>query len=153
KLMTDAFAKGALPSDLYRPYLELTLKRGDEDSALQLARNLDPNKFSEDQALDLIEFAHALGNQKIEDALLTSFGTDAYMKDKPALHVIVAMLRKDKDADPLLAETLKMQLTDSERMRLAQSCASAKKMVCFDTLVKQMKPLDQMTPAEVSQYA
>lgn len=146
---------GRMIAALYVPYLDLTIKREDEASAEAIANKIDVQNFTEELALQIIEVARADSAPKVL-AILTNRFTDAkILADKPVLAAVIAILNNDKQQDAYIQAALNWNppLTGSQKLALAESCARAKKTACFDAIVKQYPPLDQMTPSQVAEYA
>jgi predicted Zn-dependent protease len=144
---------GAMIAALYPPYLDLTIKREDVVAAEGIATKLDTATFSEEQALNTLEVARANSAQSVLDILAKRFGEPTIVQDKPVLNAVIAILTNDKEQDPKIETALNAQLTGTQRLRLAESCARASKTACFDAIVKQYPPLEQMSPTQVAEYA
>jgi cellulose synthase operon protein C len=144
---------GQMIAALYPPYLSLTIKREDIPAAEAIATKLDVTGFTEDLALSTIEVARANSAPSVLTILTTRFGDAQVISDKPVLAAVIAILTNDKAQDTKIETALNTQLTSTQRIRLAESCARAKKTACFDAIVKQYPPLEQMTPAQVAEYA
>ena len=144
---------GKMVPALYPPYLELAIKREDIPSAQTIVNKMDINAFNEEQALNIIELARANNATPVVTALLGRFGTVQALEGKPVLAAVVAILGNQKDQDAKVDIALKTQLSSIQRVRLAESCARAKKSACFNTILTQFPAIDQMSPSQVAEYA
>ena len=144
---------GKMVPQLYPAYLELAIKREDIPSAQTIVNKLDTNAFNEEQALNIIELARANNATPVLDALLVRFSDATVLEGKPVLPAVIAILGNHKDQDARIDAALKIQLSSTQRIRLAESCARAKKSACFNTILTQFPAMDQMSPAQVAEYA
>ena len=144
---------GQMIAALYPPYLSLTIKREDIAAAEAIATKLDVTSFTEDLALNLMEVARANAAPTVLGILTTRFNEATLLADKPVLAAVIAILTNDKAQDTKIEAALNIELTSTQRIRLAESCARAKKTACFDAIVKQYPPLEQMSPSQVAEYA
>ena len=146
---------GKMIAALYPPYLDLTIKREDEASAEAIANKIDVQNFNEELALQIIEVARADSAPRVLTILCNRFNDAKILSDKPVLAAVIAILNNDKQQDAYIAAALNHNpvLTGTQKLALAESCARAKKTACFDAIVKQYPPLEQMTPAQVAEYA
>lgn len=138
---------------LYPPYLDLTFKRDDIVGAAAIAGKLDVATFNEEQALNTFEITRANNASTVLETLTQRFGDAAVLKDKPVLTAVIAILTGDKAQDTKIETALNLQLTSTQRIRLAESCARAKKTACFEAMVKQYPALEQMPASQVAEYA
>ena len=141
--------EGRMIAALYPPYLDLTIKREDEVSAEAIANKIDVNNFNEELALQIIEVARADQAPRVLTILTNRFNDQHILQDKPVLAAVIAILTNDKQQDTIITAALNWNppLTGTQKLSLAQSCARAKKTACFDAIVKQYPPLEQMTPS------
>lgn len=144
---------GQMVAALYPPYLGLTIKREDIPAAQAIANKLDVTTFTEELALNTIEVARANSSPTVLSILTTRFNDATYLTEKPVLAAVIAILTNDKAQDAKIETALNAQLTSTQRINLAQACARAKKTACFDAIVKQYPPLEQMAPVQVAEYA
>lgn len=150
KKMDDA---DTMIAALYPPYLSLTLKREDMTAAEAIANKLTITGFTEEQALATIETARAHDASSVMNILTKRFSDATFAQDKPVLTAVIAILTKDKTQDAKIEAALNAQLTSTQRVSLAESCARAGKTACFDAIIKQYPPLEQMSPTQVAEYA
>lgn len=144
---------GTMVASLYPPYLDLTIKREDMPAAEAIATKLNVATFSEIEALNLIETARANNAPTVLTTLTSRFGDAVIVKDKPVLDAVIAILTNTKGQDTKIEAALNIELTSTQKLRLAESCARAKKTACFDAIVKQYPPLEQMSPTQVAEYS
>ena len=146
---------GKMIAALYPPYLDLTIKREDEAAAEAIANKVDVQNFNEELALQILEVARANQSPKVLAILASRFNDPKILQDKPVLDAVIAILTNEKTQDQKIEAALNWNppLTGTQKLSLAQSCARAKKTACFDAIVKQYPPLEQMTPAQVAEYA
>lgn len=144
---------GRMSPALYPPYLELAIKREDIAAAETIANKLDTAAFNEEQALNIIELARANNATSVVSTLTTRFGDPVVLEGKPVLGAVIAILTNAKTQDQKIEAALNTQLSSTQRIRLAESCARAKKTACFDAIVKQFPPMDEMSPAQIAEYA
>ncbi len=144
---------GGMVASLYPVYLDLTLKREDVAGAETIANKLDVASFTEEQALNTLETARAHAANSVLVILSQRFSQPAYAKDKPVLVAVIALLANDKTQDEKIGVALNAPLTSALRLRLAEACARSHKTQCFDTMVKQYPPLEQMTTPQVAEYS
>lgn len=146
---------GKMIAALYVPYLDLTIKREDIPAAEAIANKIDVPNFTELEALKIIEVARADQAPSVLKILTTRFADPQIVKDKPVLDAVIAILTNSKDQDTKIEFALNHdpKLTGSQKLALAESCARAKKTACFDAIVKQYPPLEQMAPNEVAEYS
>lgn len=138
---------------LYPPYLDLTLKREDVAAAEAITAKLNVATFNEEQALNTLEIARAHNASTVLATLTQRFGDAAMLQDKPVLTAVIAILTGDKTQDAKIETALNLQLTSTQRIRLAESCARAHKAACFEAMVKQYPAPEQMPAAQVAEYA
>lgn len=150
KKMDDA---GKMTAALYAPYLDLTIKREDIPAAEAIATKLDVAIFTEELALNTLEVVRADAAPTVLAILAKRFGEPTVLQGKPVLDVVVAVVTNDKAQDAKIETALNTELTATQRLRLAETCARAKKTACFDAIVKQYPPMEQMTPSQVAEYA
>lgn len=144
---------GTMPASLYAVYLELAIKREDFANAERIVAKLDPKEFTEEQALNIIELARAMNATKTLNALMARFQEPGILDSRPVLASVIAILTNAKDQDDKIATALALDLSSTQRLRLAEACARANKTKCFDEIVKKFPPIDMMTPAQVAEYA
>ncbi len=144
---------GAMIAALYPPYLDLTIKREDIPAAEAIANKLPVATFNEELALNTIEVARANSASSVMAILTSRFGEAVYVGDKPVLAAVIAIVTNAKEQDTKIETALNTQLTSTQRIRLAESCARAKKTACFEAIIKQYPVLEQMTPTQVNEYA
>ncbi len=144
---------GTMVAALYPPYIDLTLKREDVPAAEAIAKKLDVTTFSEIEALNVIETARANNAPTVLSTLTSRFAEPTIVKEKPVLDAVIAILTNTKEQDKKIETALNIELTSTQKLRLAESCARAKKTPCFDAIVKQYPPLDQMSPTQVAEYS
>ncbi len=144
---------GRMSPQLYPPYLELAIKREDIPAAETIANKLDTSAFNEEQALNIIELARVNNADTVVKTLTTRFGDPKVLEGKPVLAAVISILNNTKDQDTKIETALNTQLSSTQRIRLAESCARAKKTACFDAIIKQFPPMDQMSPAQIAEYA
>lgn len=144
---------GTMPASLYAVYLELAIKREDFANAENIVAKLDPQQFTEEQALNIIELARAMGATKTLGGLTTRFQEPGILDSRPVLASVIAIITNAKDQDDKIATALALDLSSTQRLRMAEACARANKTKCFDELVKKFPPIDMMTPAQVAEYA
>jgi thioredoxin-like negative regulator of GroEL len=145
--------EGRMVAALYPPYIDLTVKREDIPAAEAIATKLDVATFTEIEALNTIEVARANSAQSVLSILTARFGEASVVQGKPVLDAVIAILNNTKEQDTKIETALNIQLTSTQTLRLAESCARAKKTACFDAIVKQYPPLEQMSPTQVAEYA
>lgn len=150
KTIDDA---GAMTAALYVPYLDLTLKREDTPSAEAIATKIDVATFNEELALKMLDVARANDAPSTMKILTTRFAAPAMLQDKPVLNAVIAILTNDKTQDDKIAAALKVDLTSTQRLSLADACVRAQKTPCFEAIVKLYPPLEQMLPTQVAEYA
>jgi tetratricopeptide (TPR) repeat protein len=143
---------GTMPTTLYPVYLELALNREDIPAAKRIVAQLDPNSFSEVQALNMVELARGQ-DKAILDALIARFEEPGVLDTRPVLASVIGIITNAKDQDERIAAALLLELDSTQRLRLAEACARAQKNVCFNEIVKKFPPIDQMTPAQVAEFA
>lgn len=144
---------GTMPPSLYPVYLELALGREDVQAANRIISRLDPSTFSEDQALNLLELARASGEKPVLNGLIARFKEPGILERRPVLASVIAIIENAKDQDDKIATALSLDLNATQRLRLAEACARANKTACFDALVAKFPPLQEMTPAQVAEFA
>lgn len=144
---------GTMIAALYPPYFDLVLKREDVAAAETIANKMDVTSFSEEQALNTIETVRSHNAPTVLSVVLSRFSGALIAKDAPVLTAVIAILTNDKMQDDKINAALAIDLTSTQRVRLAESCARAKKTSCFDAIVKQYPPLDQQSPTQVAEYA
>lgn len=144
---------GKMTPALYVPYLKLAILREDMPAAETIANKMDTAAFSEEQALDVIEIARAGNASSVLGILTTRFADTKVVENKPVLAAVIAILKNTKDQDSKIEVALNKSLSSVQRIRLAESCARAHKTACFDAIVKQFPPLDNMSPAQIAEYA
>ncbi len=144
---------GKMVASLYPPYLDLALKREDIAAAETIANKLDVVSFTEEMALNMLETARAHAAPSVLSILTSRFGEATYVQGKPVLGAVIAILTNDKAQDSKIETALNAPLTSTQRIRLAESCARAKKTACFDAIVKQYPPLETMSPTQVAEYS
>lgn len=144
---------GTMVAALYPPYIDLTLKREDVAAAEAIAAKMDVTTFSEIEALNVIETARVNNAATVLTTLTTRFGDATIVKDKPVLDAVIAILTNAKEQDTKIETALNIELNSTQKLRLAESCARAKKTACFDAIVKQYPPLEQMSPTQVAEYS
>ncbi|MFM9889849.1 MAG: hypothetical protein ACKVOE_04275 [Rickettsiales bacterium] len=144
---------GRMTAALYVPYLKLALQREDVPAAETIANKLDTLVFSEEQALDIIEVARAGQAPSVLTILTTRFADAKVLENKPVLAAVISILKNSKDQDSKIETALNLQLSSVQRIRLGESCARAHKTACFDAILKQFPPLDNMSPAQIAEYA
>ncbi len=144
---------GKMMPELYLPYLQLAIKREDIPAAEGIASRLDTASFNEEQALNIIEVARANNAPSVLGILLNRFGEPTITSNKPVLAAVVSIMKKEKDQDQKVNVALGMELSSIQRLRLAEACARADKTACFDTIVKQYPPMEQMTTQQIAEYA
>lgn len=144
---------GRMSPQLYPPYLELAIKREDIPAAETIANKLDTAAFNEEQALNIIELARANNAETVLKTLTTRFAEPQVIEGKPVLAAVISILNNTKDQDSKIETALNTTLSSVQRIRLAESCARAKKTACFDAIVKQFPPMDEMSPAQIAEYA
>jgi len=145
--------EGRMVASLYPPYIDLTLKREDVPAAEAIATKLDVAAFTEIEALNVIETARINNAPTVLSTLTTRFGDALIVRGKPVLDAVIAILTNTKEQDTKIETALNIELTSTQKLRLAESCARAKKTACFDAIVKQYPPLEQMSPIQVAEYA
>lgn len=144
---------GTMASILYPPYLDLALKREDVPAAETIANKLDAPNFTEELALKTLEVARVNQAPTVMEILTKRFSDEKILADKPVLNAVIAILTNDKTQDQKIEAALNVELTGTQRLSLAESCARAKKTACFDAIVKLYPALEQMSPQQVSEYA
>lgn len=144
---------GRMTPALYPAYIELAIKREDIPAAETIANKLDVMSFNEEQALNIIELSRAYNATTVLATLTKRFNTAPVLEGKPVLAAVIAILTNTKDQDKKIETALNTSLSSVQRIRLAESCARAKKTPCFDAIVKQFPTLDSMSPAQVAEYA
>ncbi|MES2984662.1 MAG: hypothetical protein V4735_05695 [Pseudomonadota bacterium] len=144
---------GKMTPLLYQPYLDLAIKREDMAEAQAIATKLDVQLFTEEQALNIIEVARANNAPAIVTTLTTRFNDAVVLEGKPVLAAVIAILSNDKAQDARIETALNTQLGSTQRIRLAESCARAKKTACFEAILKQFPALDAMAPNQIAEYA
>ena len=152
KLMVTIHEQGKLPTPLYRPFLQQALEKGDTGIALDVARKMNPEWFTEDDAINLLELARLQKAHELGDVLIEQFDQPAYVQDKPVLQAVIALLKDDPQADTAIAAALKVELSKIQHTRLAQACAREKKEKCFDVLVAKYPSLSEMNAMEVAEF-
>ena len=138
---------------LYPIYLELAIKREDLPAAETIANKMDVLAFNEEQALNILEIARANHAPAVQKILLTRFSDAKVLEGKPVLAAVIAIIQNDKLQDKKIDTALATQLSGTQRIRLAESCARAQKTACFNAIVKQYPALDAMSPQQISEYA
>jgi tetratricopeptide (TPR) repeat protein len=152
-ILTRVDSAGTMPPSLYASYLELAIKREDIATAERIVAKIDPLAFTEEQALNLLELARATGASNVLDGLIKRFQEPTVLASRPVLDSVIAILTKSKEQDQKISTALAMDLNATQRLRLAEACARAGKTKCFDEIVKKFPTVDQMTPAQVGEYA
>ena len=152
-ILSQIDTAGKMMPELYLPYLQLAIKREDIPAAEGIATRLDAVSFNEEQALNIIEVARANNAPTVLEVLLSRFGEPAAIDKKPVLAAVVSIMKKEKEQDERINTALGMELSSIQRLRLAEACARADKTMCFDTIVKQYPPMEQMTTQQIAEYA
>lgn len=153
QLLTKIDEAGKMTPALYPIYLELAIKREDIAAAETIANKMDVSAFNEEQALNIIEVARVNNANTVFKTLLTRFSDVHVLEGKPVLEAVIAIHQKDKTQDQKIEVALNTQLNSYQRVRLAEACARAGKTACFDAIIKQFPPIEQMSPAQVAEYA
>lgn len=152
-LLTKIDEAGKMTPALYPIYLELALKREDIPAAETIANKMDVAAFNEEQALNIIETARANNALSVFKTLLSRFGEAKVLEGKPVLAAVIAIHQNDKAQDKKIEVALNTQLSSVQRIRLAEACARAHKTPCFDAIITQFPVIEQMSPAQVAEYA
>lgn len=152
-ILTQIYNAGTMSAELYRPYLELALQRGDIDTAEKIVVDLKPEIFTEEQAINMIELARVQNAPDIVSKLLTTFDNEAYLAMKPVLTAVIALGKNTQDQDEKIAAALQANLNSSMRVRLAEACYRADKTACTDAVIKGFPAVSDMTRAQVEEYA
>lgn len=153
QILTKIDEAGKMTPELYHPYLQLAIKREDIAAAEGIANRLDPVTFNEEQALNIIELPRAMGAKSVLDILLARFEVPTIVQDKPVLAAVISILKNEKEQDAKIEVALNLELSSIQRLRLAEACARASKTQCFDAIVARFPAVDQMSPAQVAEYA
>lgn len=153
QILTKIDDAGRMTPELYIPYMQLAIKREDIAKAEAIATKLDTTPFNEEQSLNLIETARANNAPTVTAILLDRFNTPQFLQGKPVLTAVIGILKNEKDQDKKIEVALNTQLSSIQRVRLAEACARASKTQCFDAIVKQYPPIEQMTTQQISEYA
>jgi tetratricopeptide (TPR) repeat protein len=144
---------GKMVPSLYPSYLELAIKREDIPAAQTIVNKMDITAFNEEQALNIVELARSNHATLVLEGLLGRFNNPQLLEGKPVLPAVIALLRNEKEQDVKINAALAIELSSTQRIRLAESCALAKKTACFDTILKKFPAIDRMSPAQVAEYA
>lgn len=153
QVLTDLYNTGKMSAALYKPYLDLALQRDDLTTAETIVTNLQPEIFTEEEAINLIELPTVQNNPDIATKLAIAFDKPEYLANKPVLAAVVAMGRKAADQDAKISAALKADLSSTMRVRLAQACYRAKKDSCIDEVLKGFPAVAQMNRIQVDEYA
>lgn len=153
QILSQIDRAGKMTPELYLPYLQLAIKREDIPAAEGIASKLDVATFNEEQALNIIEVARANNAPTVTDILLNRFNEPTVLANKPVLAAVISIMKKDKDQDEKINVALNTQLSSIQRVRLAEACARADKTACFDAIIKQYPPMEQMTNQQIAEYA
>ncbi len=152
-LLASIEAKGQMVPELYIPYMQLALKRDDIEAAEGIANSLVVEDFNEEQALNIVEVARSENAPSVLAVLEQRFNEPTYLTNKPVLAAVLAILTEAKDQDAKIEVALNTELSQLQRLRLAEACARAEKTACFDAIVAQYPPVDQMTNGQIAEYA
>lgn len=152
-ILTQIYNAGTMSAELYRPYLELALQRGDLDTAEKIVVNLKPEIFTEEQAINMLELARVQNAPDIAAKLLNTFNNAQYLASKPVLTAVVALGQNANDQDEKIATALQANLTSTMRVRLAEACYRADKTACTDEVIKGFPAIKDMTRAQVEEYS
>lgn len=152
-ILTQIYNAGTMPAVLYRPYIDLALQREDTTTVETVVGALNPEIFTEEEAITLIETPSIQNKPDVALKVTNAFDKPDYLLNKPVLTAVVAMGKGAKDQDDKIATALQSPLTSSLRVRLAQACYRADKAVCIDEVVKGFPALSAMTRPQVEEYA
>lgn len=153
ELLAKIDEAGKMVPELYHPYLQLAIKREDMEAADGIASRMDVAAFNEEQALNIIELARSMDAQSTLDILLTRFSEPTILENKPVLTAVISILKNEKDQDAKIEVALNTELTSVQRLRLAEACARADKMQCFDAIVARFPPVPDQTSQQIAEYA
>lgn len=151
-VLTKVDQAGKMTPDLYKPYIELAMKRQDFEGAETIAKKMDVTGFKEEDALNLLEIVRANQASGVFDALTARFGTEEVLRGKPVLAAVIAIAKNAKDQNQKIEVALAEDLTSTQRVRLAEACARADKMACFDTIVKRYPPIAEMNGLQAYEF-
>lgn len=152
-ILTKVDEAGKMTPELYKPYIELAMKRQDFEGAQAIAKRMDVTGFKEEDALNLLEIARGYQASSVFDALAERFGTPEMLREKPVLAAVIAIAKNQKDQNDKIQTALSVDLTSIQRVRLAEACARANKDACFDTIVKRYPPIAEMNGLQVWEFA
>ncbi len=150
-VLKRVYEEGKLPPALYRPYIELSLERGENAEALAVVQQIENRYFSQDEAINLVELARTSNADAVMNALIKAFDEPQYLSNKPALDAIIAMIERKNDQDAKIDVALNASLNSNQRLRLAQNCARYNKTDCFNRVVAQFPAYADMTPRELDE--
>ncbi|MFZ4125805.1 MAG: tetratricopeptide repeat protein, partial [Rickettsiales bacterium] len=153
EVLTRVDQAGKMTPELYKPYLELALKRQDIPAAEDIAKRMDVVGFKEEDALNLLEIARGNETSSVFEILATRFGEPAVIADKPVLAAVIALIKNTKDQDQKIETALALELTSVQRVRLAEACARSGKTMCFDTIVSRFPAVADMNGPQVAEFA
>jgi predicted Zn-dependent protease len=153
EVLTKVDQAGKMTPELYKPYIELAFKRQDIPAAEDIAKRMDVTGFKEEDALNLMEIARLNQATTVFDTLATRFSEPALIADKPVLAAVIALIKNTKDQDQKVESALAVDLTSIQRIRLAEACARADKMPCFDAIVKRFPAVAEMNGPQVVEFA
>jgi predicted Zn-dependent protease len=149
-LLKKGHNDGVLTGELYRPMMESAIAV-DSENLLVIASEIDPNKFTQSEAMDLLDLTYPWEQAALRMELAEVFSKNDYKNDMAALAAVIAMIRDDEDIDARIATALASELIPVEELWLAQSCARDQKAICFDTLVARYPSFDEMTPSQLNE--
>lgn len=140
---------GRLPPALNSQLLTLATTRGEKKLTADLLKNTPLDTLSETDLLALLDLAATQHDQSLIQHISDKFQNDESRKLYPALTAALAVAKRQKNADALLTDLSKTDITHEHMLQVASICASYNRKDCVNTFLTKLPDPSQLTDNEV----
>ena len=135
-VLSRLYAEDNLPSDLFDSYILLALKRDDDKLVKKLATDISEDNVDEAQAISLTEIAVDTKRNYLLNIINKKLGSSVYRTANPLFDVVLGLALREKNISRKITPYIDGEdVTDSQRLVVARSCAKAKRYKCADDLL------------------
>lgn len=139
---------------LLTAYIPLSVKYATPEEALRVVQAINPNDFSEVQAIELIRLAKGQENTELTEQVVIEFIDEDYLIDKPVLDAIITLDGQNLEAaNAKIAVAIAGPISSDLRIQLANACAEAGNTACVESILDALPAIAEMTPSMLSNTA
>jgi predicted Zn-dependent protease len=139
ELMTWLNKNNKLPRALEIDYIALAIEKGDDETAIEIAKRIDVAPLNESQAVSVVELANYGGRSDLHNLLIAKFNDEELSANKPVLKALLAIVKKSPTVNSDIAALKNVEMSRNHEFSIASACATHQYTECVKTMLTRIE--------------